>query len=81
MSTPNSGAYRDDENPATVYVWANARAPGGEFSALRVDGRWKRADLTIGTLEEEFRRITDPGEVEALLRAARTASLSWPVRD
>jgi hypothetical protein len=81
MSTPNSGAYRNDENPATVFVWATADAPGGRFGALRLDGKWKHASLTIGYLEENYREIKDPGEVEALLRAARTASLSWPVRD
>jgi hypothetical protein len=69
----NFGAYRNDEIPNTVYVWANDRAPGGKFSALRVDDHWKRANLTIGTLEENFRRIEDPKIIGELMGAARGA--------
>jgi hypothetical protein len=49
-------AYRNDERPSTVYVVV----PGGHFSAIRLDGTWKRAALTIGHLDEHYRRIEDP---------------------
>jgi hypothetical protein len=82
MSDPeNFGAYRNDDEPTTVYVWAAADAPGGKFSALRLGGTWKPVSFTMGHLEDNYRKIKDHREVVGLLKAARTASSDWPVRD
>jgi hypothetical protein len=67
------GGYYNRDNPSFVFVYAIASAPGGKFSAFRVDGRWKRpsGDVTCGDLADDYLSITDVREVEALLVAAR----------
>lgn len=65
------GAYREDDDPSIVFVFARSWAPGGGFSALRIGGVWKPASLTFGDVEDRFTRIKAPGEVAALLKAAR----------
>jgi hypothetical protein len=67
------GGYYNRNNPSVVFVYAIASAPGGKFSAFRVDGRWKRpsGDVTCGDLEEDFLPILNVRNVEALLAAAR----------
>jgi hypothetical protein len=65
------GAYRGDDNPGTVFVFARPSAPGGHFAALRVGGVWKPAVRTVGELEEGYTRITDASEVASLLSMAR----------
>ena len=64
-------AYRSDDDPSTVYVVV----PGGHFAAIRVNGKWKRASLTMGHLEDHFRLIEDPDVAETLLKAARTSTV------
>jgi hypothetical protein len=60
-------AYRNDDRPSTVYVVV----PGGHFAALRLDGTWKRASLTIGHLEENYRRIDDPDLAMRFYKSAK----------
>jgi hypothetical protein len=69
------GGYYNRDNPSFVFVYAIACAPGGKFSAFRVDGRWKRpsGDVTCGDLEEDFLPILNVRDVEALLAAAKLA--------
>jgi hypothetical protein len=38
IMTKPYGAYRHDDDPDVVYVWACADAPGGRLSAIRVNG-------------------------------------------
>ena len=62
-------AYRSDDDPSTVYVLV----PCGHFAALRLGGKWKRASLTMGHLEDNYRLIEEPGVALNLLKEAREA--------
>jgi hypothetical protein len=66
-------------NPATIYVWACSAAPGGRLAAIRVGGRWKHSvGQTDGDLEDRYRVVDDPDEVDALIADARAALLEPP---
>jgi hypothetical protein len=68
-------AFVADDNPSAVYVCE------GPFCAIRVDGAWKPASgYTEGELDAGFTRLTAPGEVDALVKAARTSLSETPVR-
>jgi hypothetical protein len=68
-------AYRNDDDPSIVYVVL----PGGHFDALRVNGKWKHdPPITIGHLEDNYRLIDDPNEVDRLFKEARTSTVpAW----
>jgi hypothetical protein len=66
-------AYRSDDDPSTVYVVV----PGGHFDAIRVNGKWKHnTAMTIGHIEDNYRLIDDPKEVDRLFKEARTSTVS-----
>jgi hypothetical protein len=67
----STGAYRGDDNPNVVFVFARPDGPGGRFAALRVGGIWREFWLTIGELEDGYTRIKDAAEVASLLAMAR----------
>jgi hypothetical protein len=63
-------AYRNDDDPSVVYV-----VVPGSFSALRINGKWKRSPgMTIGHIEDNYRLIDNPDEVARLFKAARTST-------
>ena len=67
-------AYRNDDDPSVVYV-----VVPGSFSALRINGKWKRSPgMTIGHIEDNYRLIDNPDEVARLFKAARTSTVpAW----
>lgn len=66
-----SGAYRHDDNPETIFVFAMAWALGGLFSAIRRDGVWRPASLTCGDIDADWRATEDIRAAAALLKEAR----------
>jgi hypothetical protein len=76
MMASGIGAYRNRADPTCIYVAACPDAPGGELSALRVGGIWKRvAPFTIGDLfggDDDYLSVKDPAEAAALHMQART---------
>ena len=73
MLSDVSGAYRHDDNPEIVFVFAMPWASGGEFSALRLDGVWRHASLTVGDLEDRYRAVNNRRVAARLLSDARVA--------
>jgi hypothetical protein len=71
-----SGAYRHDDNPEVVFVFARPSAPGAHLSAIRRHGSWKHGIvMTHGELEDNFRAIEDRRMAAALVNAARDSRL------
>ena len=65
-------AYRDDEDPEVIF--ASELDGTNNLAALRVRGEWKDApEMTFGDLEDRYRKIDDPAEVDRLVAEAKKA--------